>query len=346
MANTSELMNYRLHNSLITDKEKDLHAVLSHVIGMQAQYPNYAKINMINRLDGNAYSRFYEILEDSNIIIAWGARRTVHYYRKEDWLNLSLLFENEAKWPDKYLHEKGYSANDEINRLQSLFRDENPLKKKELQEYYQEEWKDLFHWSGLFIKASTAGNLYFKINEKDKYYYWHSSDEEIFYNRGDLELKMLSQYFSAYGPATKADVAHFFGIRQSFFTIPFAKYFNVLNIDGVEYYYSSINHPEQLSEVVLLGKFDPLLLAYRDKSWIVSKDDEPQIWRKAAQVEAIVLINNQFAGTWRYKVRGHKVEFNIFLKKRVNKYIKQKIEDELQPFAFALNKELHSVNFL
>lgn len=346
MAHINELMNYRLHNALITNEKQDLQTILSHVIGIQAQYPNYAKINMINRLHDGVYGHFHEMMEDPNIVMAWGARRTVHYYRKEDWLDLSLLFENEIKWPDKHLKEKGYSAADEITRLQSLFSNENPLEKKVLRDYYKEEWEALFHWSSLFLKASTAGNLYFKLKGKNKYYYWHTFEEKKSYNRGDLELKMLGQYFSAYGPATKADAAHFFGVRQSFFTIPFAQYFNVLNIDGVEYYYSNINAPEQLIEVVLLGKFDPLLLAYRDKSWIVSKDDESQIWRKAAQVEAVVLINNQFAGTWRYKVMGHKVNFNIFLKKRVNKRIKQKIESALQPFATALNKDLNSVNFL
>ncbi|MFD2829274.1 DNA glycosylase AlkZ-like family protein [Corticicoccus populi] len=341
----NELMDYRLNHSLITDKKESVHSVLSHVIGIQAQYPNYAKINIINRLHENAYSHFHHSLDHPETVMAWGQRRTVHYYSKEDWLCLAVFFEREVKWPDKHLHNMGYSIDDEIKRMESLFSNRNPVEKKDLQEYYQEEWKDLFHWSALFLKASSEGNLYFKLKENKKYYYWNHFDE-IQVDRKELELKMLRQYFSAYGPATKADAAHFFGVRQSFFTIPFEEYFNVYQIEGINYYYSDLQCSNQNPEVILLGKFDPLLLAYKDKRWIVSKDEEPQIWRKAAQVEAVVIINNKFAGTWRYKVRGGRVVFNVFLSKPVNKYLKGKIKEALQPFAFALNKEFHAVEFL
>lgn len=344
--NKSDLMQLRLNHSLVADKKEDIHSILSHVLGVQAQYPNYAKINIINRLDKSAFSTFHDALDHPEAILAWGQRRTVHFYNMKDWLDLSDLFKDEAKWPDKHLHKNGYFPDDELNRLKSLFENQNPLKKEVLQDYYKEEWKVLFHWSSLFLKASTSGQLYFKLSGKDKHYYWNRLEESDAVSKFNLELKLLRQYFNAYGPATKRDAAHFFGVKQSFFTVPFETYFNVMNIDGETYFHTGLSDSVNPPEVVLLGKFDPLLLAYKDKGWIVSKDDESEIWRKAAQVEAVLLVNQQFAGTWRYKVRGSKVDFNIFLNQQVNKSIKKKISSQLEPFAFALDKEYGEVYFI
>lgn len=345
MPSSTNLINSRLNNSLLTNKKNTIESVLSHVLGVQAQYPNYSKINIINRIHEKYHGNFHKKLNEPDTILAWGVRQTVHFYRKKDWLNLALLLEDQEDWPDKSLTKKGYSVSNELAHLEALFTRENPLKKQIIQDHFKEHWNDLFHWSALFLKASRSGNLYFKLKENRKHYYWYSFEEKSSLNKEITELNLLKHYFSAYGPATKADAAHFFGVSQRFFTLSFEQYFKTADINGTLYYYVEPTPLEEIPKILLLGKFDPLLLAYKDKRWLVSEEEAPLIWRKAAQVEAILLLNGKFSGTWRYKTYGTKVEFNFFLQQSIDTKTKRSIEEQLFPFAYVLRKELHSVNF-
>lgn len=60
-----------------------------------------------------------------------------------------------------------------------------------------------------------------------------------------------------------------------------------------------------------LGKFDPLLLAYDDKSWIVDKEKKSYIWRKAGHVSAVVLLDGKAHATWNYKIEKKRLIISI-----------------------------------
>ena len=50
----------------------------------------------------------------------------------------------------------------------------------------------------------------------------------------------------------------------------------------------------------MLGRFDPLLLAHRDKDWVVPAAAYKQVWRPAGHIEAVVLAHGRAVATWRY----------------------------------------------
>ena len=63
----------------------------------------------------------------------------------------------------------------------------------------------------------------------------------------------------------------------------------------------------------LLPKFDPLLLAYKDKTWIARLDDQKKIWKKAGHVEGIVVQNWKAIATWKYKIGQTIIDFTVDL---------------------------------
>ncbi len=47
--------------------------------------------------------------------------------------------------------------------------------------------------------------------------------------------------------------------------------------------------------VRLLGRFDPMLLATKDKSWSIDEQHQKRVWRPGVQVEAVLLIRGRAA---------------------------------------------------
>ena len=58
----------------------------------------------------------------------------------------------------------------------------------------------------------------------------------------------------------------------------------------------------------LLGPFDPLLLGWRSRAFVL--DDAPEVVTTNGIIRAIALVNGRAAGTW--KMRGGRVEFNLW----------------------------------
>ena len=65
----------------------------------------------------------------------------------------------------------------------------------------------------------------------------------------------------------------------------------------------------------MLNRFDPLLLALKDKTWLIDPAHYKQVWREAAIVEAVLLVRGRIEGTWRYKrsTKGLAIMMNPFV---------------------------------
>ena len=61
----------------------------------------------------------------------------------------------------------------------------------------------------------------------------------------------------------------------------------------------------------MLGKFDPLLLAYNDKSWIVNDELKSRIWRKAGHISATIVEGGKACATWDYRITTNGLHITI-----------------------------------
>jgi len=111
---------------------------------------------------------------------------------------------------------------------------------------------------------------------------------------------LLRAYLQGYGPATKKDFSYWVGLPLR----DIAEAFTALAPELVEtpagYLLSSM--PEEAPRpprALLLAKFDPLTMGHADKSRWLDPRDQTRVFRKAAQVEAVVLLKGRAAATWR-----------------------------------------------
>lgn len=58
----------------------------------------------------------------------------------------------------------------------------------------------------------------------------------------------------------------------------------------------------EAAPLMLLGKYDVLMLGHADKAWIVPPDMKQRVWSKNAEVRAVVVVRGRTHGTWSYKL--------------------------------------------
>lgn len=133
---------------------------------------------------------------------------------------------------------------------------------------------------------------------------------------------LLLRYLDAYGPATKRDFAHWTGmpkvtVDRAFLAnrdaiVPIAiegrREPAFLTHVGFEAIQGDLPEP---ATVNLLAKFDPLVLAHRDKSLYLPESERTFVFRPAGQVEATVLVRGRVAATYRVERKAKRCEFRI-----------------------------------
>lgn len=124
---------------------------------------------------------------------------------------------------------------------------------------------------------------------------------------------VLRRFLDAYGPATPADVARWFGEREPFGRRLLARHADelvVADVDGHRGWLTPAgaaalaDHPPA-DGVVLLGGFDPYVLApisHRDA--IVPEGRLDQVSRTAGWISAVVLVGGMVAGIWTTEAGG------------------------------------------
>ena len=162
----------------------------------------------------------------------------------------------------------------------------------------------------------------------------------------DARVEMIRRYLRGHAPASAKDVRVWIGEYAKTITPAFSRVLPELvplTIEGLKgtYYIHADDFPvldalPDAPEVKLLPKFDALVLAHRgsDKSRLVTPSSlYSRIYGVAAQVEAVVLLNGEITGTWRYKSTPRKMVVTLNMFRTPQKLEQRKIAKETEKFA-------------
>jgi len=236
-------------------------------------------------------------------------------YHKNDYNVISDLYRQSDNWVYKYTKHLKIDYHKYLNSIAIFFNDhsQNIIEKTEIQNIIPKyKSKEIMEWSGLIILATYHKLLYGILNEEDKKLYKQNDVVDSKKNVSDL----IYRYFKYYGPATRQDFLHWSGLKYKEIKDELDNYLKrakYLFIDNKKYYYEifpdfknvKINYP------IILGKFDPLLISYADKEWILNGADKSLIWKTAGQIEGVILFSRGLKGTWHYKLKKNKIIFEI-----------------------------------
>lgn len=305
-----DLQKLRLYNNGLIDKFESADMCVESLIGIQCQYQNYALISIYNRTNYKC-----NIFSNNNLIKSWGQRTTLHIYHKNDYNLISDLYRQSDNWVYKYAKHLKIDYSKYLNSITDFFYENNKktIEKLEIQNIIPKyKSKEIMAWSGLLILATYHKVLYGILNEEDKKLY----KQNDIVDSKKINSDLIYRYFKYYGPATRQYFLHWSGLKYKEIKEDLDKYIKkakYLSIDKKKYYYESLPDSKEvkISYPIILGKFDPLLISYSDKEWILNGKNKTLIWKAAGQIEGVILFSKGLKGTWHYSLKGNKIIFEI-----------------------------------
>ncbi|MBC1571413.1 winged helix DNA-binding domain-containing protein [Listeria sp. FSL L7-1426] len=348
----SQIIHNRLHNSgLLQTKFANAEEATRALFGIQSQYQQFGEISLFNRVDNLTKENLQITYDKNELIKIWGQRMTVHMFAPDDWFYVHDVYANKNNWSRKHTESLGRDLDDLLAEMEELLLREDKVPKEAFAALFGDQAKELMTWGGVFIQGSLDGKLFCVPEAPKTKFYSHRSrisaeshEDWLNIERDQTGLEtMIDRYFSAYGPATIQDFKHWSGLRNSEYMPTLEKqltnYFCYIGEDGKTYYSKIETRSElEMDTPLLLGKFDPLFVSYAKKNWLASEKETSLIWRIAGQIEAVLIINGQFIGTWRYKVTGSKIIFHFYLSKKLTKKSQKTVEIEAMKLAEFLHK--------
>jgi hypothetical protein len=161
----------------------------------------------------------------------------------------------------------------------------------------------------------------------------------------DALAELARRFFACYGPAGVGDFAYWLGITRT----AAKPALEILRDEIVEVQTTAEGQRKLLAMAAdlaelndtppepeawparMLGRFDPLLLAHREKDWAVAAAYYNRVWRPAGHIEGVVLDQGRAVATWRYdRVPSGKLNVRVFpfrarLPVRVSKAVRRPV---------------------
>jgi len=329
--------------------------------GIQSQFQQWAEISIMNRcLPGLTMGELAGFYLSHDIINLWGQRNTLHMYVQEDWNKVSDVYlpvlseknHTHKRYPDDFTHlmaqvGKQCSAHGHIPKAKVL---------DMISERMQGRTSASDSFEYVFINFCCLKGIFFGLPEKPgiKTFIGHKRIDakpwqENKKRAGAALESLMLRYFQYYGPATLADFSHWSGLAQSISRKCLDSLKDRLEIyvhEGRDYFaYGDQGGKEAESEVLLLGKFDPLFVSYKHKDWIIPDELQKQVWRSAGWVEAVVLEGDKAIGTWRHTLKGRKMSMEISPFGKIKTASRKKVQHMAERLAVFWDKSLDLVTF-
>ena len=353
-----EIAIERLNRNGLTDNFSSIETCVQSLFGIQAQIQKFAEISLFNRCNSICSTEYlYKLYNSYKLISIWGQRNTIHMYDINDWHTICDIYHDKT-YASKYMNMyydffenvKEHIQHHDTKSLVSRNEVEHIINK-----YIPNELKKIDWITYMVLNHFCANGIMFGIPEKSYIKNFAKCDitnkDNWFFHEDKLISsfeKILIRYFKYYGPATLEDFSHWSGLGMKFINIHFENIKDKLNTHmyNNKIYYTAENIGiKNTRKILLLGKFDPLLVAYHDKEWIANKKQQKKIWHTGGHVEAIILQGGTLLGTWKYLTKKDNIRIAIDQLYPLSNTIKNKISLKLEKLALFLCKHVESITY-
>ena len=331
--NEEQIRWFRLRRSGLVEPFATPEAAAASLAGVQAQILPASLLALRNRSATGANTEAeltVRLFRERTLVRLWGQRHTLHLYAAADWPLVQAAFAGRRTWwerqadtPDSPLDPTAFREG--IARAAELLRARGTLSRRELRASGVPMPPELFSpWGGVFAELVRLGEACHAQWEGGEARYAH----RVHWLPGapwdpptaaDANAELARRYFACYGPASAGDFAYWragslAGESRHAFEAIAGELVEVETDDAVpagrnarlfarradlDELFATPPSPEAWP-VRTLGRFDPLLLAHRDKDWGVPDRCYDRVWRPAGHSAAVVLVHGRAVATWRY----------------------------------------------
>lgn len=164
-------------------------------------------------------------------------------------------------------------------------------------------------WGGVFVGLARRGLVAFRdMTSRD----FDLISAEPMQTKEEVLPDLLRRFFTAYGPATRADAAWFFGLwkddAKRLYALPLDD-LNCFQQNKTTYYYADNNNLADIPEITLLSGFDPLIVSYTDRSAVLPPEHKNRVILKSGICLPTIAVNGRVAGIWNIKKNEPTLEF-------------------------------------
>ena len=323
---------FRLRRSGLVEPFASPETTAASLAGVQAQILPAALLALRNRSATGADTAeelTARLFTARTLLRLWGQRHTLHLYAAADWPVIQAAFAGRRTWwerqalaEDSPLDPAAFREG--IARAAVLLRARGTLSRKELRASGIPMPPELFSpWGGVFAELVRLGEACHAQWEGGEARYahrehWLPGAEWSPPTADEANAELARRYFACYGPASMNDFAYWRSGalagegRRAFEAVAgelaevetpadaaarrprlFARRADVAEL------FATPPAPEAWP-VRMLGRFDPFLLAHKEKGWVVPDRYYDRVWRPAGHIEAVVLAHGRAVATWRY----------------------------------------------
>jgi Winged helix DNA-binding domain len=289
--------------------------IVSHMLAVQAQELNSARLAIRARSNDLAARHVDSALTvDRSVVVAWLGRGTLHLVHRDDypWL-LALTAPGREASNRRRLRQEGVSANDAeraVSVVQAALGEEGPLTRPELAERMAaheiptagQATPHLLMLAALrgvsVLGPIKDGAQAFVLTEE-----WLGTrpDSASPDKRPAIVRQLAERYLRGHAPAEPADLAAWSG----------------LGLRDARFAFESLNEREAddaepaTTTVRLLPSYDPYLLGWKDRSFVVADTHKRDLHPGGGVLRATVLVDGEAVGTWSHRRRGANIEINV-----------------------------------
>lgn len=350
-ADIQQVRWFRLRRSGLVTPFATPELAARHLVGVQAQIHPAAGLALRNRTTDLTFAQYEALLFTARTLVKlWGQRGTLHVYTADDWpLVCAMLAGSKSWWARKA--ERSDALDDYVAlvlRAEALLRERGIIGRSDLRASgLTDEQDHLSPWGGVFADLVRHGYACHAARDGEGLFAHRMSwRPDLAWNPPDYDaanIEFLRRYLRSYAPATVQDFAYWRGVKLELARRWWARLEAELTpaqVNGVEMFVLRDDVDDLLTSVEdldrrvhMLYRFEPLLLAHKDKTWVAPASHYKRIFRIAGHIEGVVLEAGYALATWRYarKARGLTITLEPF--KKLPQRVRRAVEEQAQGIA-------------
>jgi hypothetical protein len=317
---------FRLRRSGLVKPFGSPEAAARVLVGIQAQILPAAGLALWNRTSGLTNAQFEKLLYTKRTLVKlWGQRNTLHIYASSDWpLLYSARSLTDLTWWERQAQNNQSKVEDYSHLLEeivALLRSRESMGRNDLRASGIDLHEELFSpWGGIFADLVRQGYACHAGRVGNEGHFAHRERwlPDLVWEPPlpvEANREIAERFFVAYGPATVQDFLYWRSIARATVADSLKLLEPALTEVEVEGKSLVVRRQDLATlrrrppdpegwPVRLLYRFDPYVLAHKDKGWVVDSVYYKAVWRPAGHIEGIVLAHGRGVGVWRYDRKG------------------------------------------
>jgi hypothetical protein len=296
---------------LLQRKRLTARAVIEQLGGMQAQWPPAPYVGIWSRVTAFKRETLERALLAGEVVKASMMRNTLHLVTRRDYPVFWTALHDIPSWPDEAAITDGVRIAPLIRKLALA----EPLRTQEALEYLEREHGLVdVHRNRVWHVARTRSH----VMHAPQTALWTSRPQGLFTALEEPEpieklvavTAIVKRYLAAFGPASRADIAAWSGMRVVDFAPaldvlePLRRFRDERGRELLDLPRAPLPAADVPAPVRMLPKWDNLLLSHADRTRVLPEEYRKRMIAKNGDVAQAILVDGLVAGEWKADKHG------------------------------------------